>query len=92
MWTAWVASGRENGVLGYPTAAVGSATRGSYQTFKSGELWRLGSGSARRVYGGVLSQWKAAGGATGKYGYPVTDTVSSNGKLTCTFEGGTITA
>jgi uncharacterized protein with LGFP repeats len=40
----------------------------------------------------VLSQWKAAGGATGKYGYPVTDTVSSNGKLTCTFEGGTITA
>ena len=92
MWTAWVAAGRENGVLGYPTAAVGSATRGSYQTFQSGELWRLGSGSARRVYGGVLSQWKAAGGATGKYGYPVTDTVSSNGRLTCTFEGGTITA
>jgi uncharacterized protein with LGFP repeats len=92
MYTGWVAAGRESGVLGYPTAAVRSAERGSYQTFKSGELWRLGSGSARRVYGGVLQQWKAAGGATGRYGYPLTDTVSQDGRLTCRFEGGTITA
>jgi hypothetical protein len=92
MYTGWVAAGREAGVLGYPTASVRSAERGSYQPFKSGELWRLGSGSARRVYGAVLQEWKAAGGSTGRYGYPLTDTVSQGGRLTCQFEGGTITA
>jgi uncharacterized protein with LGFP repeats len=79
-------------MLGYPTGPAHATSRGSYQTFQAGDLWRLGSGAARRVYGGVLSQWKAAGGATGTYGYPLTDTISSDGRLTCTFEGGTITA
>jgi uncharacterized protein with LGFP repeats len=92
MYTGWVAAGREKGVLGYPTGPAHATSRGSYQTFQAGDLWRLGSGAARRVYGGVLSQWKAAGGATGTYGYPLTDTISSDGRLTCTFEGGTITA
>ncbi|GAB3441516.1 hypothetical protein GCM10027517_17690 [Phycicoccus ginsengisoli] len=93
MWTAWQAAGRETGVLGYPSSARVATSRGAYQKFTKGELWALGSGAARRVYGAVLTQWQAAGGASGPYGYPVTDTTSTaGGGLTCTFEGGTITA
>ena len=44
------------------------------------------------MHGDVLREWKAAGGASGRYGYPVSDTVSDGGRLTCQFEGGTITA
>jgi uncharacterized protein with LGFP repeats len=92
MYKAWVAAGRQNGVLGYPTAGQRSTSRGSYQPFRGGELWALGSGTPRRVYGSVLQQWKDADAASGRYGYPLTDTVTTDGRLTCTFEGGTITA
>jgi uncharacterized protein with LGFP repeats len=91
IYTAWVADGREKGVLRFPTAGLVSDARGSHQVFQGGELWALGSGAARVVYGAVLAQWKAAGGAGGRYGYPLTDTTSSGGQLTCRFEGGTIT-
>jgi uncharacterized protein with LGFP repeats len=92
MNTGWQANGREGGVLGYPTANAASDSRGSHQVFEGGELWALGSGAARLVHGDVLREWKAAGGASGRYGYPVSDTVSDGGRLTCQFEGGTITA
>jgi hypothetical protein len=91
-YTAYNAAGRESGVLGYPTSALSQDSTGRNQTFQGGELWALGSsGPARRVYGGVLSAWRAEGGAAGRYGYPLTDTVPSGGGLTCTFQGGTIT-
>lgn len=91
-WTAWKSAGREKGVLGYPSTERTSVDRGSFQKFVKGELWALGSGAARRVYGGVLTKWKAAGGAGGSYGFPITDTKFDGTKLTCTFEHGTITA
>ncbi|MDF2145058.1 hypothetical protein [Knoellia sp. p5-6-4] len=92
MNTGWQANGREGGVLGYPTGNAASDSRGSHQVFQGGELWALGSGAARLVHGDVLREWKAAGGESGRYGYPVSDTVSDGGRLTCQFEGGTITA
>ena len=93
MYTGWKAAGLTTGVLKFPTAPVTSDSRGSHQAFQGGELWALSGGPARRVYGAVLTQWRAAGGAAGSYGYPVTDTVATaDGRLTCTFEGGTITA
>ena len=46
--------------------------RGESQAFQKGGLWALGSGPARRVYGAVLDEWKAEGGAGGRYGYPLT--------------------
>jgi uncharacterized protein with LGFP repeats len=92
MIAAWNAAGGAAGVLGYPTTALLTAARGSHQSFRSGELWRLGSGPVRRVHGAVVTAWKKAGGSAGSYGYPVTDTVvDAGGRLTCTFEGGRIT-
>jgi uncharacterized protein with LGFP repeats len=94
MFQPWVAAGREGGVLGYPVGAATATTRGSTQSFQRGELWGLTGGTPHRVYGAVLTAWKAAGGAEGSYGYPVSDTgpTPDGTQLTCTFEGGTITA
>jgi uncharacterized protein with LGFP repeats len=93
MYDAWWLSGRWLGPLMYPTTGVVVESRGSQQGFQGGGLWALGTGPARRVYGAVLSQWQAADGADGTYGWPLTDTVrTDDGRLTCQFEGGTITA
>ena len=90
--TSWVAGGRETGELGYPTGnrVSGQVRGGWHQDFERGELWALTT--PFRVLGAVLTEWKAQGGAAGSYGYPITDTTTVDGKLTCTFEGGTITA
>jgi uncharacterized protein with LGFP repeats len=93
MYAGWQGAGREAGVLRYPAGRAVISARGASQEFQGGELWALGSGAARLVYGTVLSEWKAAEGADGRYGYPLTDTTAvGGGRLTCTFEGGTITA
>jgi LGFP repeat len=93
MYAGWVANGGPSGLLKYPLAAVARGSRGGNQQFQGGELWELNTGPVRVVYGSVLTAWKAAGGAAGRYGYPVTDTTATNtGQLTCQFEGGTITA
>ncbi|KQU68244.1 hypothetical protein [Phycicoccus sp. Root101] len=90
--TAWVAGGRDQGWLHFPTGAQGTAARGVYQSFQGGDVWALGTGPGRRVLGSVRAEWKAQGGATGPYGYPLTDTRRlADGTMTCTFEGGTIT-
>jgi uncharacterized protein with LGFP repeats len=95
IYPGWVAADRERGVLGYPTQRQATDSRGVHQVFQGGELWALFSDDrrqARRVYGAVLEEWNQAGGATGRYGYPVTDTVPDGNRLTCRFENGTITA
>ena len=91
MWDGWQRARRESGVLRYPSTAQTAVTRGAMQGFRGGELWALGTGPAYRVYGSVLSEWKAAGGASGRYGFPVSDTVQTSTGITCTFENGTIT-
>ena len=93
VYQGWARLGREKGRLGFPTGAVTKDSRGVHETFQGGELWVLGSGAAKLVYGAVLTAWKQAGGATGRYGYPLTDTTTTaDGRLTCTFENGSITA
>jgi hypothetical protein len=91
MWDGWKRAGRENGVLSYPSTPRMTVSRGAMQGFRKGELWALGTGRAYRVYGSVLTAWRAAGGSSGRYGFPVSDTVVSGEGLTCTFENGTIT-
>jgi hypothetical protein len=93
MYAGWVANGGPSGLLGYPVTSVARGSQGGNQQFQGGELWALHAGPARLVYGSVLTAWKNAGGAGGGYGYPLTDTTATgDGRLTCTFEHGTITA
>ena len=91
--TAWRAVDAEEGVLGLPTRMASDTTRGGYQAFEGGQLWRLGTGSPKRVTGAVLEAWRAEGGRNGKYGYPLSDTTQrSDGRWECRFEGGTLIA
>jgi uncharacterized protein with LGFP repeats len=93
MYGAWLASGRWSGVLRYPTAPARATSRGSFQTFQAGEVWALSGKPGYDVFGNVLARWKDAGGATGPYGYPLSRTLrTDDGRFTCTFEGGVITA
>jgi uncharacterized protein with LGFP repeats len=93
VYSAWWLSGRWLGPLLYPTGPVRTTARGTAQSFQHGEIWSLAGGPGYEVYGAVLDQWRAAGADTGGYGYPVSRTLrTGDGRLTCTFEGGTITA
>lgn len=92
LWQAWDRSGRGQGVLGYPRAAAVTDVRGTHQVFERGELWALTGAEGHWVLGGLLDAWAAEGGASGPLGYPVSDTSSDGTTLTCTFEGGTLTA
>ena len=92
-WHGWTAVGREGGPLGFPTGDRVVIARGTMQSFQNGGLWGLNSARMFAVYGDVLSEWEASGGAAGTYGFPTSHTVEAGqGRLTCTFEGGTITA
>lgn len=93
MWTAYRGLGLSGGSLGYPTGAVAGQARGASQSFQKGQLWALSGTSAYAVLGRVLTAWQAAGGAAGRYGYPLANTTTAaDGTMSCRFEGGTITA
>lgn len=91
--TAWRAVDAEDGVLGLPIRVASVTSKGGYQRFEGGELWRLGSESPKRVTGPILEAWKAARGHVGRYGYPLSHTTQrSDGRWECRFEGGTLIA
>ncbi|QIM21477.1 hypothetical protein G7075_10630 [Phycicoccus sp. HDW14] len=90
-WAAWVALGREGGVLGLPRGDRQVVARGYTQAFERGGLWGLTDKPAWGVWGPVLDAWLAAGGPTGSYGFPVAHVEESGGSATGRFEGGTIT-
>jgi uncharacterized protein with LGFP repeats len=91
----WSALGRESGLLGYPVGdqRAGSDGGGQGQPFEHGELWWATGGTPYVVRGRVLTAWTADGGAGGRWGYPLQDTVTTpTGAQQQRFEGGTITA
>ncbi len=77
--TAWLASGAQNGVLGYPKAAqdCGNRDGGCYQSFQKGEIfWSTASGAQISKTGPIRTTYRAAGAENGVLGYPT-------GKETC---------
>jgi uncharacterized protein with LGFP repeats len=91
----WVDLGGASGELGYPTARerAGADGRGRGQAFDGGELWQLGTATARAVRGRMLAQWLSDGAEAGRWGYPLEDTqVEADGSEHQRFEGGVLTA
>ena len=73
MESAWRASGRESGPLGYPTAdeACGLKDGGCRQTFEKGAtVWSPVTGAQLSLNGPIRSSWLQQGGETGALGYP----------------------
>jgi len=75
--TAWNASGREAGSLGYPTGntVCGIAQGGCAQDFQKGSVFWTSATGARTISGAVLAKWNATGRETGSLGYPTGSTV-----------------
>ncbi|GAB3590139.1 hypothetical protein GCM10027446_04190 [Angustibacter peucedani] len=95
IYTRWAALGGATSVVAYPVAAPASGRGGdgTGQRFQSGELWNLDGRPAYVVRSRVLTQWKADGGVSGRWGFPLGDTVvHGNGTQEQTFEGGVLTA
>ncbi|MGN6611836.1 MAG: LGFP repeat-containing protein [Angustibacter sp.] len=90
----WLALDRERGVLGYPVRAQTDEVRSGHgQRFERGQLWWAAGATPWVVRGRVLTAWAADGGAAGRWGYPLEDTVvASDGTQHQRFEGGLLTA
>lgn len=92
--TVWQRMGSGAGILNYPSGPLTHRKDGGgEQPFRNGVvIWSRTTrpfGVARHVY----LAWIKAGGATGRYGYPLSDTEQlANGKFRGRFQGGTITA
>jgi uncharacterized protein with LGFP repeats/GH25 family lysozyme M1 (1,4-beta-N-acetylmuramidase) len=73
MDSAWRASGRENGPLGYPTAdeTCGLANGGCRQAFEKGAtVWSPATGAQLMPDGPIRSVWMQQGSEGGALGYP----------------------
>lgn len=93
IFIALMRNGREGGALRYPAARESGGLQGEWQTFEGGEIYAMTGRTAYAVRGAVLAAWKAAGGISGRYGWPVSDTTATaDGRLKCQFQNGTITA
>jgi hypothetical protein len=93
-YSRWRDLGGEKSVLGYPVSdAVAGPRSGGGQRFEHGQLWWAAGATPRAVRGRVLTAWEADGGAAGRWGYPLEDTVlASDGSQHQRFEGGVLTA
>jgi uncharacterized protein with LGFP repeats len=66
------ASGRETGLLGYPTAAEEALPggAGSLQHFQRGDIYWTPAKYGALLYGGIRAAWSALGGGGSALGYP----------------------
>jgi len=86
----WMSAGGPAGTLGLPTR--GESCFGSYcrLPFERGTIiWRQSAG-ALAIAPPVFATWDGAGGVTGRYGLPLAPAVKSGGKVTQSFERGTV--
>ncbi|MCZ2829772.1 hypothetical protein O2W14_13095 [Modestobacter sp. VKM Ac-2986] len=89
----WVASGWENGSLGYPTAdqVCGLRDGGCFQQFQGGSVYWSPATGAHPVEGDIRTRWGQLGWENGQLGYPSAGVVAaSNGDTTQRFQGGTL--
>ena len=93
IFTKFTEAGGDTGALGAPTGEPQDGPDGGKsQEFTGGTIaWSEKTG-AHVVWGKILEQWTADGGAGGSLGYPTSDeTDTADGGKQTTFTGGTIT-
>lgn len=94
IYTSYNAWGRSSGNLGLPTAAAVPLTAaglsGNMQKFAGGNIFESSLGTYP-VFGGFYSVHSAAGGVSGRLGWPTSAPRGVVGGYEQTFQGGTIT-
>jgi uncharacterized protein with LGFP repeats len=90
---AYVASGGPTGPLGYPTTddAPAPGGRGYVVDFQGGSIYWSPATGAHIVVGAVNDAYRAAGGTTSSFGYPVSDTYVVYDGRRVDFQHGSIT-
>lgn len=90
----WLASGAQNGPLGYPVSDTWCGARGGgcAQAFEGGAVYWSAATGAHWLSGTVRFSWAAAGAEWGALGYPVTDTWcgARDGGCAQAFQGGAV--
>lgn len=92
---AWVRSGFEGGVLGYPagTRICGLTGGGCFQNFEKGTvMWSPMTGGQRVTSAPIQRRWAQSGFESGQLGYPSSDSICGLKNAGCfqNFEKGTI--
>lgn len=88
--TAWSATGRSSGPLGYPTAVAARAADGAgkFQQFEKGAVYWSAATGWHAIGGALYTAWSAAGGVSSSLGYPTTNVLSYKSGLSASFAGG----
>ncbi|HZB21188.1 MAG TPA: N-acetylmuramoyl-L-alanine amidase, partial [Blastococcus sp.] len=83
--SAWVASGREAGPLGFPSSDLGCGMvrDGCGQQFQGGSVYWSPATGAHPVTGGIWDHWTSRGWERGSLGYAVADMVCGAGAVGC---------
>lgn len=92
---AWIASGFENGILGYPTSeqVCGLRNGGCFQNFVNGTvMYSPATGAQTMSSAPIRDKWAATGFEGGTLGYPTSGAICGlrNGGCFQNFERGTI--
>jgi uncharacterized protein with LGFP repeats len=92
---AWMAAGREGGVLGYPSTDMGCGMvqSGCGQQFEGGSVYWTPVTGAHPVSGPIRDRWIGQGWERGPLGYATSDMVCVSGGASCRqdFQGETVT-
>lgn len=88
----WAQLGGERGLLGYPvTDELGCGPgNGRYNHFLGGSIYWTPELGAHEVHAQVRDKWAEMGWQSGRLGYPTSDVRTEPGRLSGSFEGGTI--
>ncbi len=74
IYKKYVLTGLFAGPLGVPTSDELDTPGGRKSTFERGAIfWKTGTAEAFEVHGAIGSKYKSLGGATGNFGFPMTD-------------------
>lgn len=89
----WALLGYETGSVGPPVAAASAfstfaATSGVQQNFRDGSIIQLQSGRSFLVSGRILARYQTLGAAAGRFGAPLDEEFTLNGRRHQDFEGG----
>ncbi|UOE26045.1 LGFP repeat-containing protein [Agromyces soli] len=86
---AYAAAGGPNSGIGYPAGGESTITGGAKQAFSNGAVYWSSATRAQLVRAEIDTGYAAAGGPTGKLGFPVANTVAeANGGFSQRFASG----
>ncbi|WP_040786171.1 LGFP repeat-containing protein [Nocardia pneumoniae] len=89
----WGSYGWEDSPLGFPITdeSPARAGYGRYNLFGGGAIYWSPLTDAHVIWGAIRESWEAAGGESGRYGYPISDEYDFRNGKAQDFQGGRIT-